>query len=294
MRAPAALCVVAVIAVAAASARGGGRDADLRQTFRVATYNIHKGADRGGRYHLDRTIETMARLDADLIGVQEAMRNQEGTNCEDQPALIAAGLRRLTGEAWSYVRKPAWVTERRECQADGRGDGVETEDLVFFARERILFSASVRLAEGRIGLAVRVASMPDLTVVVTHLSPNRQGQADRERELAVLLPWAAEQRAGVLVGDLNAPADAPELAPVFARYLDGWADAAARGRIDGVPTGSTRPGRRGSRIDYVLPVRWLGLPLESVGVIDTATLGLGEVSDHHPVVATFRRGIATE
>jgi hypothetical protein len=29
--------------------------------------------------------------------------------------------------------------------------------------------------------------------------------------------------------------------------------------------------------------------LDSVEVVDTVALGLGEVSDHHPVVTTFRR-----
>lgn len=286
------LPIVLVIAVAAASGRDAGQEPRLRETLRVATYNIHKGADRRGRYHLDRTIETMARSGADVIGAQEVMRNHLDTNCEDQPALIAVGLRQRTGDAWTYVHKPAWIYERRECLASGRGDGVETEDLVIFSRERVLWSDWVRLGQGRVGLAVRVASLPDTSIVVTHLSPNRDGQEKRVRELAVLLPWAERQRAGILIGDLNAPADAPELAPVFARYRDGWAAAAARGRIDGVPTGSTRPNRV-SRIDYVLMAPGLGLTLDVVSVIDTATLGLGEVSDHHPVVATFRRPLST-
>ncbi len=277
--------MIAVVAVAGGHA---GQELTVRDTLRVATYNIHKGADRRGRYHLERTIETMARSGADVIGAQEVMRNHIWTNCEDQPALIAAGLRARTGDAWSYVHKPAWIYERRDCLASGRGDGVETEDLVVFSRDRILWSDWVRLGEGRIGLAVRVASLPDTSIVVTHLSPNRSGQEDRARELAVLLPWAATQRAGILIGDLNAPADAPELAPIFERYRDAWPAAAARGRIDGVPTGSTRPNRV-SRIDYVLTAPDVGLALDSVNVIDTATIGLGEVSDHHPVIATFRR-----
>ncbi|OFW16657.1 MAG: hypothetical protein A3H29_13570 [Acidobacteria bacterium RIFCSPLOWO2_02_FULL_67_21] len=293
MRKLIALPIVLVIVVAAASGRYAGQEPRVRETVRVATYNIHKGADRRGRYHLDRTIETMARSGADVIGAQEVMRNHLETGCADQPALIAAGLRQRTGDAWTYVHKPAWIYERRDCLASGRGDGVETEDLVIFSRERILWSDWVRLGEGRIGLAVRVAGLPDTSIVVTHLSPNRSGQEDRARELEVLLPWAAKQRAGVLMGDLNAVANAPELAPVFARYRDAWPAAAARGRIDGVPTGSTRPNRV-SRIDYVLTAPDFTLTLDTVTVIDTATLGLGEVSDHHPVVATFRRTTSTQ
>jgi endonuclease/exonuclease/phosphatase family metal-dependent hydrolase len=135
--------------------------------------------------------------------------------------------------------------------------------------------------------------MPDVPVIVTHLAANRENHRDRTRELAVLLPWAARQGAGVLIGDLNAQPDADEIAPVMTRYRDAWADAAAVGRARGVATGSTRPGRRVSRIDYVLYAPGVDLTLESVEVVDFSTLPeLGEVSDHHPVVATFRRAPA--
>jgi endonuclease/exonuclease/phosphatase family metal-dependent hydrolase len=93
---------------------------------------------------------------------------------------------------------------------------------------------------------------------------------------------------GILVGDLNADAKAAELAPLFERYRDAWPEAAARGVARGIPNGATRPNGV-ARIDYVLYDPDAGLSLESVEVIDPVALGLGEVSDHHPVVATFRK-----
>src|SRR2546423_2143812 len=75
------------------------------RTFRVATFNIHKGADRGNHYDLQRTIEAIARLDADIVGVQEAMQNHPDFNCDDQPSLIAAGLRKRTRRPWTH---PFW------------------------------------------------------------------------------------------------------------------------------------------------------------------------------------------
>jgi len=260
------------------------------RTFRVATFNIHKGADRRGHYDLERTIEAIGRLDADLVGVQEAMQNHPDFNCDDQPALIAEGLRRRTGRPWTHVFVKAWITDHRQCLADGRGKDVETEGVAIFARERIVASSSMRLSEGRVGLAVRVASMPDVPVIVTHLSANQENQPEREREIATLLPWAARHGPGFLIGDLNARPEASELGAVMERYRDAWADAAARGRAGGVASGSTRPGRRVSRIDYVFYAPAVDLTLDSVEIVDTSTLpGLGEVSDHHPVVATFRR-----
>jgi endonuclease/exonuclease/phosphatase family metal-dependent hydrolase len=261
-----------------------------QQTLRVATFNIHKGADRKGHYDLERTIDAIRRLDVDLVGLQEAMRNHPDFNCDDQPALIAEGLRRRTGRPWTHVQARAWVTEDRQCMAGGRGSDVATEDLAFITASPIVSSRSVRLSEGRVGLTVRVAAMPDVPVIVTHLAANRQNQQDRIRELAVLLPWAAQQGPGVLVGDLNAQPDAEELRPVTARYRDAWVEAAASGRASGIASGSTRPGNRVSRIDYVFYDPGQVLALDSAAVIDVSALSTsGEVSDHHPVVATFRR-----
>jgi len=260
-------------------------------TFRVATFNIHKGADRRNHYDLERTIDAIARLDADVVGVQEAMQNHPDFNCDDQPALIAQGLRKRTSRPWTHVFVKAWLTDHRQCMERGRGKDIETEGLAIFARERIVASISVRLSEGRVALAVHVASMPHVPVIVTHLSANQENQPNREREIATLLPWALRQGPGVLMGDLNARPDASELGPLMARYRDGWAEASAHGRAGGVTSGSTRPFGRVSRIDYVFYVPDADLTLDSVEIVDTSTLGLGEVSvsDHHPVVATFRR-----
>lgn len=258
--------------------------------LRVVTFNIHKGVDRQGRYDLQRTVEAIAGFDADLVGVQEALRNDPGFDCDDQPALIAAGLTRLTGRPWTYVYARAWITGNHECRRRGRGDDVATEGLALLAPGRVIASRWLRLSEGRIGMSARLASMPDVPIVLTHLSANQENQPNRVREIAALLPWAERRGAGILMGDLNATPQAVELVPLLARYRDAWTEAAGRGLAGGVDSGATRPGRRGARIDYVLYTPEAGLTLEAVDVIDTsAASGLAEVSDHRPVVATFRR-----
>lgn len=284
----AAFFLVVTVVFAAASVRTGPTPADTRPTLRVATFNIHKGEPRRGPYDLERTIDAIHRLGVDLVGVQEAMRNDEAFGCDDQPALIAEGLRRRSGLPWTYVHTNAWITTNRKCMDSGRGDDVATEGLAFFTRESIVDSSVVRLNEGRVGLAVRLARIPQVPIVVTHLAANRQNQADRVREIGILLPWAKRLGPGILVGDLNAEAEASELTPLFASYLDGWPEAAARGAARGVANGATRPNGR-SRIDYVLYAPRTNLVMESLEVVDTMTLGLGEVSDHNPVIATFRR-----
>jgi endonuclease/exonuclease/phosphatase family metal-dependent hydrolase len=279
--------VLAAVSIAGASARRAAQPA-IGETFRIATYNIHKGADRAGQYDLERTIEAIHRLDADVVGVQEAMRNDPAFLCDDQPARIARGLERRSGRRWTHVYAKAWITTNRECESTGKGDDVATEGLAFFTHDRIVESDSVRLNEGRVGLAVHLASLPQLPLVVTHLAANRVNQADRVRELGLLLPWTAKRGPGILVGDLNAQPDTDELVPVLARYRDGWGEAAARGRVFGILNGATRPNRT-ARIDYVLFEPSAGVTLDAVDVVDTDLFNLGEVSDHFPVVATFRR-----
>jgi endonuclease/exonuclease/phosphatase family metal-dependent hydrolase len=260
-----------------------------RGAFRVVTFNIHKGADNENRYALARTVEAIARVEADVVGVQEALRNHPDFNCDDQPALIVEQLRRLTGQRWAHTYAKSWVTDDRRCLEEGRGDDVATEGLAFFAPERIVEASQIDLPENRVGLMVRVASMPDVPVVVTHLAASRRNQAHRVSQIGMLLPWAAQHGPGILMGDLNARPDAVELEPVLVRYRDSWAEASGRGVHKGVPSGSTRPGYE-ARIDFMLYAPESPLVLESVEVIDTSTPdGLGEVSDHRPVAATFRR-----
>jgi endonuclease/exonuclease/phosphatase family metal-dependent hydrolase len=280
------LCVPLASAVVIAGVRTP-IDVHERPTIRVATFNIHKGAPRRGPYALERTIDAIYRLGVDVIGVQEAMRNDASFACDDQPRRIAEGLRQRTRQTWTYVHAKAWITEDRRCAGQGL-DEVATEDLAIFVRGRITGSRITRLNEGRVGLAVYLASLPDVPIVVTHLAANRQNKADRVLEISRLLPWAKGLGHGILVGDLNADAQATELAPLFARYVDAWPQASARGVARGIPNGATRPNGV-ARIDYVLYSPSAGLALESVEVIDPVALGLGEVSDHHPVVATFRK-----
>jgi endonuclease/exonuclease/phosphatase family metal-dependent hydrolase len=283
-----ALSIAVLIVVAATSGRWAASAPDVKPTFRVATWNIHKGADRRGTYHLQKTIDAIASFDADVVGLQEVMRNQLESNCDDQAALIADGLRRRTRRPWTHVFVKGWVSDKRYCQERGRGDDVEVEGVAFLAAGPIVATEWTRLPESRVGVEVRVGSLPDVPVVVTHLAPNRDQQALRAQQFASLLPWAWRRGGGILIGDLNAEPDAGELAPVFAGYRDAWAEASAHGKTRGFATGQTRP-HRVSRIDYVLYAPDVALTLETVEAVDTSALGLGEVSDHNPVVATFRR-----
>jgi endonuclease/exonuclease/phosphatase family metal-dependent hydrolase len=265
----------------AGGARAAGRD------VRVATFNIYKGADVRNRYNLSGTIEAIASLDADVVGLQEVLRNHPHFKCDDQPKMIAEGLRHITGRAWHVVFQGAWFGSNRECMDRGRGDNVETEGLAFVTPHPILESKHVRLPEHRIALMIRLESLPAVPVIVTHLASTPRNQPHRVAQLAVLLAWAQKQGPNILLGDLNAAPTASELAPVFATYRDVWQDAQRRGAINGVRSGETEIGAN-HRIDYVLLHRALPLSMKSAAVTKTGNARQVEASDHRPLVATFQ------
>jgi endonuclease/exonuclease/phosphatase family metal-dependent hydrolase len=263
--------------------------ADDPSVFRVMTMNIQMGSDSDDYYELARVIDTIADIGPDLVGIQEVVRNHVEYRCDDQPALLAEGLRRRTGRPWEHVYRKEWNTQKRECLESGRGDEWETEGLAFLAPEAFVEVAHVKLPHSRIGLMARVASAPEVPVVVTHLASSAANRHQRVSQIEALLPWAEGYGAGILMGDLNAEPNAPELLPILARYGDAWLDASRRGAARGVRSGWTRPDRD-SRVDYVMYAPAAALALESVEVVDTSSiLRRTEASDHRPVVAVFRR-----
>src|SRR5437762_1182709 len=126
MRAHLSLVLVACAALLAAHA---GARADDASTVTVMTFNIQHGIDGSNKYNLQRAIDTIAKVQPDLVGLQEVTRNHPYYNCDDQPAKIAEGLKAATGRAWSVVYEQEWFTPNVECKESGRGDGKEPEGL---------------------------------------------------------------------------------------------------------------------------------------------------------------------
>jgi len=257
--------------------------------FKVMTFNIHHGLDGAGQYNLQRAIDLIARIQPDLVGIQEVTRNHSMYRCDDQPALLVEGLRRATGRAWYHAYVQEWAVHTDlACQQKGMGDGPNTEGLAFLAPEPISAIASQRLWNSRIGLAVRVSSAANVSFIVTHLANSARNLDDRIKQIAELVPWAETQGVPrVLMGDLNAQPNASELTPLMRSYRDSWAEAASAGLIGGIPSGATRASGTG-RIDYILYTPDGGLNVNWVETVDAAALMGIHASDHNPVVTTFR------
>jgi endonuclease/exonuclease/phosphatase family metal-dependent hydrolase len=247
------------------------------------TFNIQHGIDGTSRYNLQRAIDTVARVQPDIVGLQEVTRNHPSYACDDQPAKIASGLRAATGATWNVIYEQEWFTPDVSCQNSGRGTGPETEGLAFVARLQLASPTVMQLTDSRIGYA---ASLPDayrLPVLVTHLTSGSANASVRSQQIGRLLAWAGgfgEPR--ILMGDFNAASDKPEMQPLVGAYRDAWSEARRLGAASGDGSRNGSPA-----IDYILYEPGNALALESAEFVDTVPLIGVAASDHKPLVATF-------
>jgi endonuclease/exonuclease/phosphatase family metal-dependent hydrolase len=254
-----------------------------RVEFTVMTFNTQHGLNGDSRYDTKWTVDTVAKIQPDIVGLQELTRNHARYGCDDQPAKIAEGLTRETGRRWQAVYQQSYFTHTRTCVDSGRGDGVETEGLALLSPEPLGGTQYVQAWNGRIGLMSPMRGVP---VIVTHLAHGSQGQSDRLRQLDTIVPWtltAGGSGARIFMGDFNFHPDSPEYRRVRAEYQDAWEEAraagTARGRMDGIT-------HKTVRIDYIF-YRGDQLELLWVETVDTRSLFGTEPSDHYPVVARF-------
>lgn len=251
------------------------------------TFNIQHGLNGASRYDTRWAVDTIARVQPDIAGLQELTRNHASYSCDDQPARIAEGLTRATGRRWHAAYQQEWFTNNRTCMEGGRGDGVETEGLGLFAPEPLAGTSFTQAWNGRIGFMAPVRAGRDVPVIVTHLAHGSQGHSDRMRQLDTLIPWslnAGGPGPRIFMGDLNFHPDSPEYSRVRAEYRDAWeeglASGKARGRLDGIT-------HKTVRIDYIFYRPENGLELVWIETVDTRSLFGTEPSDHFPVVARF-------
>lgn len=238
----------------------------------VASFNIHHGVGLDGRLDLDRTTDVIRRTRAELVGLQEVDRHLSlrsgwvdqagwladrlgmdvvyGANIDldpDDPGDPDAPRRRYGNALLSAHRIRSW----HNVPLPG-SDGAEPRGLLV---------AHVDVA----GTAV--------TVGTTHLQnrsqPERLAQAERIVDVLVLDAVHAPAPT-LLLGDMNASPDSPEVRALTDVFVDTWA---AGGSGPGLTFDAATPH---ARIDYVLASP--GLVPISARVMPT------DGSDHYPVV----------
>jgi endonuclease/exonuclease/phosphatase family metal-dependent hydrolase len=260
----AAIAVAAPASTSAAEAAEAPAAASLRQ-LRVATFNIHHGVGLDGVLDLARIAATVERTGAEVVGLQEVDRHwSERSNFVDQATWLADALAMdVTFGANLDLDPPAAGAPRRQY-----GTAILSAYKIRDTANTLLPRPLGGEQRGLLEALIKVRGIP-VRVFNTHLQHDSQverlAQVARIREVL-----ATAQESVVLLGDLNATPDTPEIAGLTDRLVDAWVTA---GVGDGFTFDAATPH---ARIDYVM----------SSGdvVARTAAILTTDAADHLPVV----------
>lgn len=260
------LSLAAAIACSPPSATGGG-DSPGR-VIRVMTYNIQAG---GGK--LENVAEAIRALAPDIVAVQEVdVHWSDRSAFADQAAQLSKSLGVHARFARIYRITPA------DSARPPREYGVALLSqcpIVSFANHTLtrLSTQEANAAPAPMpGFLEATVNLNGATVRVfnTHLD-YRTDPVIRQQQVAEMLPIVGGSRGPtLLLGDLNAPPQAAELQPLFAKLKDVWSSL----EDPGFTYPAALPVRR---IDYILASPHFRARSVRVPVITA--------SDHRPVVA---------
>jgi endonuclease/exonuclease/phosphatase family metal-dependent hydrolase len=234
----------------------------------VMTYNIHHGAGVDGVLDLERIAVLIEKSGADVVGLQEVDRHwSERSNWVDQPAWFAKRLKMHYGYAANLDLPPLTPGEPRRQYGTAILSRYPVKDFTNTLLPKY------PTGEQR-GLAVATVKVrgADLRFANTHLTHNNAAERLEQAQKVVSLLGTAKSPT-LLVGDLNARPDTPEIKTMTALLADTWPAV-------GTGLGYTSPAENPTaRIDYLLYSSKLKPTKASVPV--------SLASDHLPVVATY-------
>jgi endonuclease/exonuclease/phosphatase family metal-dependent hydrolase len=251
--------------VAAAQPDNGGLP---DRPLTVMTYNIHHGAGVDGVLDLERIAGLIEQSGADVVGLQEVDRHwSERSNWVDQPAWFANRLGMHYAYAANLDLPPLNAGEPR------RQYGTAILSKYPIQEFKNTFLPRYPTGEQR-GLAVAtiIVNGAELRFANTHLTHNNNAERLEQAQKVVELLGKSHPPT-LLVGDLNATADAPEIKTLTAVYEDTWEEV-------GVGPGYT--------IEADNPTKRIDYQLHSSRLRPTkAAVPVTPASDHLPVVASF-------
>ncbi|WP_350280607.1 endonuclease/exonuclease/phosphatase family protein [Kribbella sp. HUAS MG21] len=257
------LMVVPTVAAARPDA-DGARDRPLT----VMSYNIHHGAGTDGVLDLERIAVLIEQSGAEVVGLQEVDRHwSERSNWVDQPAWLANRLGMHYAYAANLDLPPLNPGEPRRQY----GTAVLSKYPIQDFKNTLLPRYPAGEQRG-LGVATIIVKGTELRFANTHLTHNNNAER-LEQAQKVVQVLGKSHPATLLVGDLNATADAPEIKTMTSVYADTWPEV-------GVGPGYTiEADNPTKRIDYLLHSRHLR-PTE-------ASVPVSNASDHLPVLASF-------
>jgi endonuclease/exonuclease/phosphatase family metal-dependent hydrolase len=248
--------------------------------FRVASFNIHHGVGMDGRLDLERTAAAIRATGAAVVGLQEVDRHLSArSGWADQAGWLGAEL------GLEVVHGPTLDLDPHEPSVPDAprrryGNAILSAHPIHTWQALALPSGGRREPRGVVTAVVEVGGTP-LRVAVTHLQVrSRSERLSQAARIVELLADTGSEPVGrraprvlprVLLGDLNASPDSPEIGLLTTRLVDAWA---AAGDGPGFTFDAATPH---ARIDYVMTSPDL--------VAAAAWLVPTHASDHYPVVA---------
>lgn len=262
-------CATGPRTVSSSSAGGAART-----TLRVMTYNIH-----AGHGDIERTAATIRALSPDIVGLEEVdVHWAERSGFANQASRLGESL----GMAVRFA--PIYELPGASESVPKREFGVallSRYPIVAWANDtitRLSTQAENPVPSRMPGLLAATIDVHGMRVrvFVTHLDYRKDPSVRRTQVAEMLAQIGAVDTPTLLLGDMNAAPDAPELQPLFSRLRDAWPAAAG--------SGFTYPADNpADRIDYVL--------MSPNGMVDTAFVPVvPAASDHLPVVVNLSFG----
>ncbi|WP_019854178.1 endonuclease/exonuclease/phosphatase family protein [Actinopolyspora mortivallis] len=244
-----------------------------RAELHVVQYNIHSGRGPDGRADLERTARTLEALRPDVVGLQEVdVHWSARSSWRDQVAALAERLSMRAFFAPVYTLPPPGPDSPPRRFGTAVLSALPIVETTNHRMTRVNSLRPEQPPRRRPGFAEVVLDLEGtrLHAYSAHLD-HRPDPRIRRRQVREALRTLAADPAGeptVLFGDLNAPARAPELAPL-------WRRLRTTEPPPGRPTYPTREPR--VRIDHIAVS-------PQITVSCSATPWSG-ASDHLPVVA---------
>jgi len=250
--------------------------------LRVMQWNIHHGVSSDGVYSIDRQATWIAKLNPDVVTLNEVEKNT-GWGNEDQPARFKAMLESKTGHTWYYH----FAQEFGDWSSSGKGHLILSR-YPFESTSNTTTTASSGLNGAGAATEARViVNGRTITFIVGHLDP--ESSTMRLTQAKQVIYWGsgfAQNR--IITGDMNAWPDQSSIAEYNKTYKDSWTVATSKGtayQYSGLsPDGATKKGR----IDYILySSAASNLSVVSSQVYDTRDSSGHMPSDHRPVLTIF-------
>ena len=239
--------------------------------LRVLVFNIHHGAGTDGVLDLERVGRVIRSSGADIVGLQEVDRHYSArSDWADQGVELARALDMHLLYGANIDDEPPGP-DRPRVQY---GNAILSRYPIISSGNTLLYRSE---GEEQRGLLTAVVDVPgeDVEVFNTHLS-NTSATDRAQQSIQIQQLMGTPARPHVLVGDLNATPEAPEIATLNGFLNDAWT---AAGEGDGYTFDSIIPVKR---IDYIFTSDCLR-PVRS-RVVTTRPV----VSDHLPVEVLLR------